>query len=87
MRIFILLILFALLCLNSCAPKEVPTTFENGIFRRDVAQVSLNASKIAKINKECERNLEEIKAVKERVVPPESSHEEETPEVAIEETH
>ena len=77
MRIFNLLTLFALLCLSSCSSKQGPSTFENGIFRRDVAQVSLNAGKISRIAKESERNLEEMKIIKERVTPPTQTQEEE----------
>ena len=55
-----------LLSISSCATKG-PTTFETGIFNRNVGQVSLNTKKIAKNTKEVEQNLEETREVSQRV--------------------
>lgn len=76
MKIFLIITTLLSLSLNACAPKG-PTTFEKGIFQRDVAQVSLNTKKIAKNTKECELVLDEIKEVQTRVGTPE--HKEESP--------
>ena len=66
--------LTSLIAICSCAPKG-PTTFETGIFNRNVGQVSLNTKKISKNTKEIEHNLEETRAVSQRMGAPEKKEE------------
>lgn len=63
---FIFLAVNLIICASACASKT-PSTFESGIFERNVSQVTINSKHIEKNTKQIENNLNEVKEVQTRL--------------------